>query len=228
MFPSFLPASVERLTEPASIDVLKAIQRESIVTPLSSQPISTAYLQQGSGGTPILLLHGFDSSLLEFRLILPLLAEQTETWSVDLLGFGFTDRPAKLPYTPAAIKAHLYQFWKTLIDRPIILVGASMGGATAIDFTLTYPDIVERLVLIDSLGYTSSPAFVQYLFPPFDVLAVEYLRQRKVAALEICRLINADASLIDLLHCSVLHTEMPGWTEATIAFTKSGGVDQKR
>ncbi len=33
-----------------------------------------------------------------------------------------------------------------------ILVGASMGGAAAIDFTLTYPEVVHKLVLIDSAG----------------------------------------------------------------------------
>jgi len=37
------------------------------------------------------LLHGFDSSCLEYRRLFPLLAERAETWAVDLLGWGFTD-----------------------------------------------------------------------------------------------------------------------------------------
>ncbi|MFM6472321.1 MAG: alpha/beta fold hydrolase, partial [Dolichospermum sp.] len=92
------------------------------------------------GGTPILLIHGFDSSVLEYRQILPLLAENNQVWAVDLLGFGFTDRLPGITYSPESIKTHLFCFWQTLINRPVILVGASMGGATAIDFTLTYPE----------------------------------------------------------------------------------------
>jgi pimeloyl-ACP methyl ester carboxylesterase len=146
MFPSFLPTSVGQLTESTSIALAENIQSQAIATPLISQPITTTYVQQGSGGTPILLIHGFDSSVLEFRRLLPLLARDNQTWAVDLLGFGFTDRIEGLPFSPIAIKTHLYHFWKTLINQPVILVGASMGGAAAIDFTFTYPEVVEKLV----------------------------------------------------------------------------------
>jgi pimeloyl-ACP methyl ester carboxylesterase len=223
MIAQFLPASVAQLTEPASISLVRAIQRCEITTSLSTQPIETAYAHQGNGGTPILLLHGFDSSLLEFRHLLPLLSEHHETWLVDLLGFGFTDRPKGITFAPATIKTHLYQFWKTQIHQPVVLIGASMGGATAIDFTLTHPEAVERLVLVDSVGYTGPPAYIKFLFPPLDYLAVEYLRQRKLKALEFSTAANATPALLDLLRCSVLHTEMPGWHDSMIAFTKSGG-----
>jgi pimeloyl-ACP methyl ester carboxylesterase len=42
---------------------------------------------------------------------------------------------AGIPFSQVAIATHLYYFWKTLISQPVILVGASMGGAAAIDFT---------------------------------------------------------------------------------------------
>ncbi|MBD2018754.1 alpha/beta hydrolase, partial [Leptolyngbya sp. FACHB-36] len=102
-------------------------------------------------------------------------------------------------------------------------VGASMGGAAAIDFALTHPNAVKKLVLIDSVGYTGPPEYVQFLFPPLDYVAVEYLRQRKLKALEISTLTNAAPALLDLLRCSLLHTEMAGWHDSMIAFTKSGG-----
>ncbi len=139
MFPNFLPTSVGQLTESASIALAQSIQTTAIATPLINQPVTTTFVKQGSGGTPILLIHGFDSSVLEFRRLLPLLSGDNETWAVDLLGFGFTDRLSGIAYSPTAIKTHLYYFWKSLINQPVILVGASMGGATAIDFTLTYP-----------------------------------------------------------------------------------------
>ena len=166
-----------------SINLFQNIQKILITTPLNSQPISTAYIHQGNNGIPILLLHGFESSLLEFRLLIPLLAAKNETWAVDLLGFGFTERLKNINYSPATIKTHLYHFWKTQIKQPVILVGASMGGATAIDFTLTYPDCVAKLILINSVGYSGSFPQGRFLFPPFDYLAVEYWKQRKLQPL---------------------------------------------
>ncbi|MDZ7962947.1 MAG: alpha/beta hydrolase [Aulosira sp. DedQUE10] len=176
------------------------------------------------GGTPILLLHGFDSSILEFRLLLPLLASQNQTWAVDLLGFGFTQRQKQIKYSPDTVKIHLYEFWATLINQPIVIVGASMGGATAIDFTLTYPEVVKSLVLINSLGYTGAPTFSKYLFPPFDFLAVEYLRQRHILALNIGSIVaNLAPEILLAIQCAMLHQEMPLWHDAMISYVKTGG-----
>jgi pimeloyl-ACP methyl ester carboxylesterase len=224
MFPSFLPAAVGQLSEPTSIALAQNIQSQGILTSLSKNAITTTYIHKGSGGTPILLIHGFDSSILEFRRLLPLLAQENETWAVDLLGFGFTDRLAGLDYSPIAIKTHLYSFWKTLINQPVILVGASMGGAAAIDFTLTYPEVVQKLVLIDSAGLKGGSALSKLMFAPLYSLAAEFLRNPKVRD-RICRSAynNPDLISLDALRCGDLHLKMPNWNQALIAFTKSGG-----
>ena len=135
MFPNYIPKQADRLSELTSITLAKQVKLTSISTPLNSQSITTAYVNDGEKNTPILLLHGFDSSLLEFRRLFPLLSKQRTTWGVDLLGFGFSDRNLDIPLNPETIKIHLYYFWKTLIQQPVILVGASMGGAAAIDFS---------------------------------------------------------------------------------------------
>ena len=114
MFPDYIPTDANKLTEATSIALAKQIQLQSIFTSFSGESIPTAYVKQGKGSTPILLLHGFDSSLLEFRRLMPLLAETQEVYAVDLLGFGFSDRVPNLPYGAAGIKTHLYYFWKTL------------------------------------------------------------------------------------------------------------------
>ena len=220
---NFLPELIEQLTESTSIALARSIERKAIATPLSNHDITTTYVHQGSGGTPILLLHGFDSSVLEFRRLLPLLAEANDTWAVDLLGFGFTDRITGIGFSPTAIKTHLYYFWKTLIQTPVILVGASMGGAAAIDFTLTYPEAVKKLVLIDSAGASSS-AMGRFMFPPLGYLATEFLRNPKVRD-RISRTAYKNQSLatVDAQLCAALHLKMPNWNQALIAFTKSGG-----
>ena len=105
-----------------------------------------------------------------------------------------------------------------------MLVGASMGGATAIDFTSAYPHAVKQLVLINSVGYTGDFPLGRFLFPPLDYLAVEYWRQRKVQALFFGGTFgNLEPTIIEAIRCAVLHLEMPGWHEAMITFMKSGG-----
>jgi len=224
MWPSFLPNSVEELTESTSIVLAKNIQYQPIFTPLSEQPIGTTYVKLGIGNTPILLLHGFDSSVLEFRRLLPILAEQQETWAIDLLGFGFTERNPKLSFSPSAIATHLYYSWKTLIGQPVILVGASMGGAAAIDLTLTYPEVVKKLVLIDSAGFTAGPAMGKFLFPPLGYLATEFLRNPNVRQrISVNAYCDPKYASLDAQLCARLHLQTSGWTQALIAFTKSGG-----
>lgn len=223
MAASFLPKLIEQLIEPTSIAFARSIERQAITTPLSKQVIATTYVRQGNGGTPILLLHGFDSSVLEFRRLLPLLAAKNETWAVDLLGFGFTDRIG-ISFSPTTIKTHLYYFWKTLINQPVILVGASMGGAAAIDFTLTFPKAVNKLVLIDSAGFAAGSAMGKFMFPPFDYLAAQFLRNPKVrVSISRTAYKNRNFASVDAQLCAAMHLQMPSWDQALIAFTKSGG-----
>jgi pimeloyl-ACP methyl ester carboxylesterase len=222
MLPSAVIAAAQQLMEPTSIDLFQKIQCQPLVMPGSERPVLTSYIQQGSGGIPILLLHGFDSSLLEFRRLLPLLSQ--EVWAIDLLGFGFTERLPALDYSPVLIQQHLYHFWQTAIQKPVILVGASMGGATAIDFALAYPEAVAKLVLIDSAGFTKPPATGKFMFPPLDRLATGFLSNPQVRQ-RISQAAYFDPSWAspDAQRCAALHLHCPLWSEAIITFTKSGG-----
>lgn len=229
MFPSFLPQNIEQLTEPTSIALAQNIKQTDVPTPLSDRSILTSYLSQGSSDIPILLIHGFDSSIFEFRRLLPKLSSDCETWAVDILGFGFTNRIPDIKFSPATIKTHLYHFWETLINQPVILVGASMGGAAAIDFTLTYPQVVQKLVLIDSAGIAGGSPLSKLMFPPLGYLATEFLRNPKIRqSISRAAYKNKSFASIDAQICAALHLEMPNWSKALIAFTKSGGYSSFR
>ena len=105
------------------------------------------------------------------------------------------------------------------------LVQAAPGGFQALELRMVI-HAVQQLVLINSVGYTNGPAFSKFLFPPFDYLAVEYLRQRKIQALNFgSALGNLDATTLEAIRCAALHQEMPGWHEAMISYAKSGGYD---
>lgn len=222
-----LLTAAQGLTEATSRDLVQQIATTAIAVPFTETPIATTYVRQGNGNPPILLLHGFDSSVMEFRRLLPWLSAKCETWAVDLLGFGFTDRLSSPRFDPEAIKLHLHSFWQQMIGRPVVLVGASMGGAAAIDFALTFPDCVAQLVLIDSAGLTSGPAIESVMVPPFDRWATAFLANPGVRR-RISRQayydpiwVNADAEC-----CAALHLQAPGWSKALIAFTKSGGYNR--
>lgn len=225
MFPTFLPPTVVQLTEETSRQIAIALQQKAIATPLCPEAIQTTYVQQGTGSLPVLLLHGFDSSVFEFRRLLPELALSFETWAVDLLGFGFTERPAQINFSPATLKTHLYSVWKTLIGRPMVLVGASMGGAAAIDFALTYPDAVDRLVLLDSAGFAKAPPSGRWLLPityaGTEVLRNAWVRGRiSKSAYHDSTWASADAAC-----CAALHLSCPGWRRALVSFAQSGGYN---
>ena len=230
-FPAPVQDLAQQLTEATSIQLAQQIQRADVTLP-DGTIVSTSYVCQGNSDKPpskppILLLHGFDSSLFEFRRLVPLLAKQAQVWVVDLLGFGFCDRTALSKVTPATIKVHLQAFWQQhLGSRPMVLAGASMGGAAAIDFALTYPDAVSKLVLLDSAGFAAGPAMGWLMVPPLDSWATAFLKNPGVRR-RISLQAYHDPSWVtpDADCCAALHIHMPGWKETLIAFTKSGGYN---
>jgi pimeloyl-ACP methyl ester carboxylesterase len=230
MLTTAFSVAMEGLTESASIALASKIQRVPVQTPLCSEAIATAYVRQGQGQPPILLLHGFDSSVLEFRRLLPLLAEKTQAWAVDLLGFGFTERLDNLEVSTAAIRQHLYGFWQIAIQQPVILVGASMGGAAAIDFALTFPEAVEKLVLIDSAGYRSGPALGKALIQPLGYWVTEKFLRKPNVRQKISEKAYFDLAFasLDAQRCAALHLDCPNWSKALISFTQSGGYRSAR
>jgi len=200
MFASFLPPSATDIKAPEAIALLQQLQRQVVQVPFEgdttalaqlSVGIATASIYQhpGKGLTshlntiPILLLHGFDSSLLEFRRLLPLLSAERATWAVDLFGFGFTEYVAQLTVNPQTIRQHLCRFLETWIHQPVILVGASLGGAVAIDLALHHPNWVQSLVLIDSVGFSGSFPVGKFLPHLLIELGADWLYFRKRAAL---------------------------------------------
>lgn len=221
-----LPSQVQALTELTSRQIIEQIENKAIATPLTSDPIPTTYICQGQGYPPIVLLHGFDSSILEFRRLFPLLATHSQTWAIDLLGFGFTERPDFLAITPTAIKTHFYHTWQTLINQPMILVGVSMGGAAAIDFTLSYPEAVAKLVLIDSAGFAKGGKQSGKFLTPLIYAAAEFLRNPRVRdSVSKKAYFDKTFASLDALTCTTLHLSMKNWRKSMVSFTQSGGYN---
>lgn len=227
MLADFLPPLATDIQDADAIAYLQQLQRR-VIPVLVQQvqtPIATAYVHSGpkSSAPPILLLHGFDSSLLEFRHLFPRLANHHETWAIDCYGFGFTAYISELAVTPQTIRQHLRGAIATLIQQPVILVGASLGGAIAMDFALHFPEWVRSLVLINSVGVSGHFPLGQFLPPPLLEMGADWLYLRKQMALTTASVLPVHSTVIDALCCSRLHQEMPGWKEAVASFSQSGG-----
>jgi pimeloyl-ACP methyl ester carboxylesterase len=234
MIADFLPSSVADIQDTDAITLLQQLQRRTVQVPFQqgTVAIKTAYVHYSqtvtpfnqSNSVPILLLHGFDSSLLEFRFLLPFLTKQHETWALDLFGFGFTEYDSAIAVSPCTIRQHLLSVIEAWIGQPVILVGASLGGAVAIDFELHHPNWVQALVLIDSVGFSGGFPVGQFLPAPLIELGADWLHFRKQAALAAASALPMiNPLLIDALRCSLFHQAMPGWKAAITSFTQSGG-----
>lgn len=112
------------------------------------------YVRVGSG-PPVILVHGFGSSLYTWKDVIPDLALRHEVVALDLPGFGGSSQPAALDFArlPAAVTGLADQLG---LDR-FALVGHSLGGATSTLVAARHPERVTRLVLVDAAGYNSEP-----------------------------------------------------------------------
>lgn len=116
--------------------------------------LSMYYEVHGSGGTPLVLIHGAFSAIgTSFGELLPGLAEQRQVIGVELQGHGRTadiDRPFGYDVWADDVAALLAQLGIDQVD----VFGYSFGAAVAVEFALRHPQLVRRLVLASCAFFT--------------------------------------------------------------------------
>lgn len=231
-FASFFPDEVTALEEPAAVEMARRARQISVDVPGRARPVMTSCVSSaapegGEQNAPFVLLHGFDSSCLEYRRLFPMLAERAETHAVDLLGWGFTDAGDSGigDYSPEAKRAHLYAFWQQEIGRPVTLCGASLGGAAAIDFATAHPECVARLVLVDAQGFIEGLGPMGAFPRPVALAGVNILKTKilRSTANQMAYCDKAKFATTDAMRVGQLHTFQPQWADATLSFMKSDG-----
>lgn len=110
------------------------------------------YVEAGSAGPKVILLHGLGGSSQAWQFNIGPLAEKFHVFVPDQIGFGKSDKPL-VNYRIRTYVDFLDQFCKQLKIERATLVGSSMGGWIAATFTAAFPDRVDKLVLVDAAGY---------------------------------------------------------------------------
>jgi pimeloyl-ACP methyl ester carboxylesterase len=116
--------------------------------------IKTNYLEAGQGD-PVVLIHGSGpgvTSYANWRLVLPALAENFRVLAPDMVGFGFSERPANIEYGVQTWADQVVGLMDTLELPTAHMVGNSFGGAIALRIATQHPDRVGKLVLMGSMG----------------------------------------------------------------------------
>lgn len=125
-----------------------------IASTIDAGGIKTNYHDQGAG-RPVLLIHGSGpgvSAWANWRPVLSALSGRFRVVAPDILGFGYTERPAGITYTIDRWLKHLCDFLDALNLQRVSVVGNSFGAALAMKLATTYPNRVASLVLMGSAG----------------------------------------------------------------------------
>lgn len=112
------------------------------------------HYEDAGAGPALLLLHGWGTSGRVWQSCLPGLVRDHRVVTLDWRGCGRSDHPAE-GNTIARITADLVHVVETLEITPTV-VGSSIGGIFATELALARPDLVERVVAVDSPGYWPS------------------------------------------------------------------------
>jgi pimeloyl-ACP methyl ester carboxylesterase len=167
--------------------------------------MNTSFVQVGSNrvrvleagrdrGPTVVLLHGIGRSLEDWSENVDALAANHRVIALDLLGHGLTDKP-RVAYSVPLQRDFLRDCLAVLGVERASLIGNSMGGAIAVAFTLEYPALVNRLVLVAPAGMGEKGAdFLGLLTLPFlgELLA----RPSMDGSRNVCKALFSDSSFV--------------------------------
>lgn len=110
------------------------------------------YYEIHGEGEPLILIGGLSNDITDYTEktnIVALLAKHYKVVAFDNRGVGRTDKP-DIPYTLEMMTEDTAGLLKALDIESTHVIGISLGGRIALQFTLAHPDMVEKLVLVST------------------------------------------------------------------------------
>ncbi len=158
----------------------------------------------------------------------------------DMYGRGYSDRPAA-DYSQAFYRKQLLDLLDTLkIRQPVDLVGLSMGGGVAMDFTANHPDRVKDVVLIAPMinSITNDTNFKLMRIPVIGefltrLIAVKVmsdraaqLMQKSPRAAEYAVMFSDQTQFKGFERASLAAARSDAWGDYTADYQAAGGQDR--
>jgi 2-hydroxymuconate-semialdehyde hydrolase len=106
-------------------------------------------------GAPVVLIHGSGPGVTawaNWRLALPDLSHSFRVIAPDMVGFGYSDRPAHFEYGKDAWVRQAVDLLDALDIEKAHFVGNSFGGAISLALALRHPERVDKIVLMGAAG----------------------------------------------------------------------------
>ena len=175
-------------------------------------------------GEKVLLLHGFDSCFLEYRRLTPFLKKNNKLIIPDLYGFGFCPRSSGNKYGFKYLIKHLNSVLDYFSeDQSIGIIGASMGGALALELARQNPKKIKKLLLLSPAGLAGKNPKIPW---PLNHFGAYFLSQPFVRR-GLCRQAFADPKKSvgpAEEEIASIHLKVPGWQASLAQFAAEGGV----
>src|SRR5690606_27651158 len=149
--------AIKMLTRAASVDwddVADAVPHSANSHFVSVDGARIHFQEFGSAGDPpIVLIHGYTASTFVWPTVAPMLADAGfHIIALDLLGFGFSEKPRWFDYSIDSQARMVSRFMDRIGIGRAVVVGSSYGGAVAATLALDYAERVEKLVLVGAVA----------------------------------------------------------------------------
>jgi pimeloyl-ACP methyl ester carboxylesterase len=125
------------------------------------------YVQAGTVGPNLVLVHGFGASTDHWRKNIDVLSAHYRVWAVDLLGFGRSQKP-KIIYSADLWRDQLRDFCAQVVQAPVFIAGNSLGGYISLCFAVDCPEWTQGLMLLNCAGpFSENPAVQRPVWQQF-------------------------------------------------------------
>ena len=150
--------------------------------------------QYSDSGVPVLVLHGLFGSLSNWGWHCKQLAQQYAVYGVDLRNHGDSPHSDQLDYQVMADDVR--ELIVRLGFKSCCIVGHSMGGKVAMQLALGFPDLVEKLVIVDiaPVSYPENADRHMCVLAGMDAVKLNEIKSRAEAEVTLRDYISEEAT----------------------------------
>ncbi|MCD4676470.1 MAG: alpha/beta hydrolase [Desulfobacula sp.] len=110
---------------------------------------------------PLVLIHGWPSSSLLWRHMIPELSKHFYVLAPDLPGHGKSDKPENATYDLAFLRGFILDFYDAFDLKTASLAAHDLGGMAALSFAVRHPERLDKFIIMDTSPYHEWPFLLQ-------------------------------------------------------------------